>query len=306
MTDHPIKITIENGYYVMRSPKDQRLIDELKAAIHYTQRQWDSQQRAWIVHPKAIEFLAQAIKRAGYEVPHIPLLCESTGIQAPITKAYIVEYIGQCKEREDGIISALGCLNAEKPWTDAAGRPRYQWPVEFLESALKEWFERAPKEAISKQTFYQVLCVFESATDQEIKSAHRRLARQWHPDVCKEENASEMFRQITEAHDILRDPITRKRYDAGLFFEREALKVPEYDLNEIGFYGGKSHRIKQRYPTHFRSPLRCGAITAEGLQKLNRFTVSKILSWDDVINDQGQVMISSWNKFTESIEIQWL
>lgn len=303
MKNHPIKITIENGFYVMKSPRDQRLIDALKAAINYTQRQWDGQQFAWIIHPKAINALVAAIERAGYSRPAVPEM-ESNAMQTIITKTLTAEYIGACKERKDsGIVSALATTNAQNPWIDhKENRPRYQWHVEFPEAVLKAWFERKPA-GDNVQTFYQVLCVFETATDGEIKSAHRRLARQWHPDVCAEPDAAEKFRELTDAYEILRDPGKRRRYDAGLFFEREANKKQE---SEPEMTWTRTRRGARFHPVHFRSPLRCGLITAEGMQSLNRFTVSKILSWDDITDGAGRVMTASWNKFTESIEIKWI
>ncbi len=295
-----ITIKIENGFYAMYSPKDQRLIDELKAAIHYAKRKWNG--KAWIVEPSAINSLLLAIERAGHERPDVPKF-EAGGLIRSITvETFNVEYIGQCKERDNGAVSALATTNAQKPWYGDDGRARYNWTVEFLESALKEFFNRPNAQATDRQTHYQILCVFESATDQEIKAAHRRLARQWHPDVCREPEASEMFKAIQEAYELLRDPQQRKRYDAGLFFEREALKpAPEQDDTWI-YYGRKRRKFENKY---FRAPLRCGLITCEGIPGMQRFTVSKIVDWKDIVQC-GQVMTSSWNKYTESIEVQWL
>src|SRR5215510_532385 len=300
MATHPIKITIQNGYYCMKSPRDQRLIDALKSAINYTYRQWDSQQFARIIHPRALPALLAAIERAGYQRPDVPAM-ETAALQTLITKTFSVEYIGACKEREDGKISALGTTNAQSPWRGNDGRPRYSWPVEFPEATLKAWFERN-KPGDNVQTFYQVLCVEETATDAEIKSAHRKYARTWHPDVCSEENAAEKFRELTDAFEILRDPAKRRRYDAGLYFEREA-RSKQSALEPSPYYGRRRHRFESK---HFRAPLRCGLITAEGVQTLNRYSVSKILSWGDITDASGRVMCASWNKHTESIRIEWI
>lgn len=299
MANHPITITIQNGYYVMKSPRDQRLIDALKSAINYTYRQWDSQQFAWIIHPKALSALIAAIERAGYSRPHVPAM-PSAAIQTVITKTFTVEYIGACKERENKIISALGTTNAQRPWTDHAGRPRYSWPVELPEAVLKAWFVRKLA-GDNVTTFYEVLCVSESATDAEIKSAHRKYARTWHPDVCAEENAAEKFRELTDAYEVLRDPMKRRRYDAGLFFERQA-RTKQSAIEPIPYYG-RRRKFESKY---YRAPLRCGLITAEGTQQLNRFTFTKILSWGDIADEAGRVMCASWNKQTESIQVEWI
>lgn len=51
------------------------------------------------------------------------------------------------------------------------------------------------------------------ANEKEIKIAYRRLARKYHPDVSKEKDAEERFKEIGEAYEVLRDPEKRKMYD---------------------------------------------------------------------------------------------
>ena len=51
------------------------------------------------------------------------------------------------------------------------------------------------------------------ATTAQIKSAYRKLAKQYHPDVNDSPDAAERFREITEAYDTLTDPDRRRRYD---------------------------------------------------------------------------------------------
>ena len=100
--------------------------------------------------------------------------------------------------------------------------------------------------------YYGILGVEPSAGDAEIKTAYRRLARKYHPDVSKEAGAEEKFKGVNEAYEALRDPAKRKAYDqlrAGGYrpgdqvrpppggFGRGPGGQPDFDFEEI-FAGG--------------------------------------------------------------------
>src|SRR5262245_46966011 len=62
--------------------------------------------------------------------------------------------------------------------------------------------------------YYKVLGVDQSATQDEIKKAYRKLARKHHPDVNpNDKEAQKKFQQINEANEVLSDPEKRKKYD---------------------------------------------------------------------------------------------
>jgi molecular chaperone DnaJ len=66
---------------------------------------------------------------------------------------------------------------------------------------------------MAKRDYYEILGIPRGASQDEIKNAFRRLARQYHPDVSKEDNAEERFKEINEAYGILSDDDKRVAYD---------------------------------------------------------------------------------------------
>src|SRR6478736_7668663 len=67
---------------------------------------------------------------------------------------------------------------------------------------------------MSKRDYYEVLGVDRNATDQELKSAYRRLARSHHPDTNQNDPAAEeKFKELSEAYSVLADATQRQRYD---------------------------------------------------------------------------------------------
>ncbi len=62
--------------------------------------------------------------------------------------------------------------------------------------------------------YYKILGVERSSTDAQVKSAYRKLARKYHPDVNKSPDAVEKFKDINEAYEVLSDKEKRKRYDS--------------------------------------------------------------------------------------------
>ncbi len=102
----------------------------------------------------------------------------------------------------------------------------------------------------TNRDYYEILGVPRTASADEIKSAFRKLARQYHPDVSKEANAEERFKEINEAYSVLSDVDKRARYDR---FGRAGLGdmggAPDFsvhfeDIFEelFGFGGGRSAR----------------------------------------------------------------
>lgn len=115
---------------------------------------------------------------------------------------------------------------------------------------------------MDKRDYYEVLGVSKNASAAEIKSAFRKLAKKYHPDVSKEPDAAEKFKEAQEAYAILSDESKRKQYDqfghaafsgnnggAGFDFSN-------FDFSDIfddlfggfgfGSFGGGQHRNSNR------------------------------------------------------------
>lgn len=87
---------------------------------------------------------------------------------------------------------------------------------------------------MAKRDYYEVLGVSKTATQAEIKSAFRKLAKKYHPDLNKEADAAEKFKEVQEAYEVLSDENKRKTYDqfGHAAFDQGA------SSNPYGNYGG--------------------------------------------------------------------
>lgn len=91
--------------------------------------------------------------------------------------------------------------------------------------------------------YYETLGVKRDAADAEIKSAYRKLARKYHPDVNKTKEAEEKFKEINEAYEVLSDKQKRSRYDSlGANWQGGADYTPPPGFEHFNFGGGQGYQ----------------------------------------------------------------
>lgn len=267
-------ITYRDGSLSIKTPYSVAFVEALKRNVPASKRKWDALSKAWIVAPEygnQVVALIEMHYQTKVELPKIEKV-------SAIVKGRLVElrYLSLIKDRYDMTRSAYGFSNGD-------------WNLVFDEAVLEEFFDgHQDKSKPKNESLYQVLLIKSDASAEDIRIAHRRMAKILHPDVNKEENAPEMFRKIQAAYELLKDDTKRRKYDAGLRMLAMSGKVAE----------------TKQYDD-FQSPLRCGNLIVNGEMRIGRLYVTAIHDWRDIVNASGQTLVTSWPRGAKTFIESW-
>jgi molecular chaperone DnaJ len=96
------------------------------------------------------------------------------------------------------------------------------------------------------KNYYDILGLDKNASEKEIKDAFRTLSKKYHPDVCKDPDATEKFKEINEAYQVLSDKDKRQMYDMYGTVDPNEMRSPFDDLDPFGMFRGQHQEVKER------------------------------------------------------------
>jgi curved DNA-binding protein len=103
--------------------------------------------------------------------------------------------------------------------------------------------------AVDYKDYYKTLGVDKKATEKEIRSAYRKLARKYHPDVNPgDKSAEDKFKEINEANEVLSDPEKRKKYDELSTYYQQYGRMPGAGAGPMGGDGGVRYEYRTVNP----------------------------------------------------------
>jgi hypothetical protein len=238
------------------------------------------------VNAAVLENIATTILKTNVTVPAISTAAHTFNLS--------VEYIGIPKDRNGRIVSSGLPYKPNRFSVD-----RSEWIYTFTEDALKGWFipgwtSEEKGQPAATDTLYSVLGILQNEPQEKIKKAYRVAAMTWHPDRNSDPKATDKFREVQTAYEVLRDPRTRMKYDAGLALQATLLTPPP-------------RTSWKRYSSQdWRPPIRCGHITCEGIKLGESFRIEKIVSWKPITNQFGQTMVTTWRYGATMPDVTWV
>lgn len=262
----------------MHTPYDQVFLADFKSVIPYTARCWNASLKAWIVSAQYGNKLRELILHHYQFNVSVPKMARSAVEETRLLK---VMYVGIPKDRGAGEMLSYGWVNGG--WTTI-------WPL----GVLRAWFEPNINGDESKPgdapTLYAVLGLKRKVPQVEIKSAWRKLARRWHPDMNDDPDALVQIQRANEAYGILGDLGQRARYDAGLKLQAAAGRSAPSTLKANAW----------------RPPYRCGMVLVTGIEEIGRLNVKRILQWTDIVDTAGRILVTYWRFGDDRFSERWV
>lgn len=275
-----VRVTIHDGMLAIDTPFSREFKDELKDIVPSIERKWDDKMRVWLVHPKhgkAVKKLIRKYYLVDIQIPDVKL--EDGKINTDIIKLL---YLGTVKDRNKGFAYGLDFETTN-------------WDILIHKDVLETWFNGNLRKVEGPKSLFQVLGVSMDSTPDEIKKGFRKMALQWHPDHCKEPNAADKFRIINDAYNILKDEKMRERYLYGI--NQTALTFGNVRVNNQGI---------ERDTDSYVPNLRCGILNAKYEITMGRRIVQEIYSWDDIVDANGKILVTSWAYGDTRLSIEWV
>jgi curved DNA-binding protein CbpA len=99
------------------------------------------------------------------------------------------------------------------------------------------------------------------------------------------------MQRVNEAYGILQDVSKRARYDAGLKLESAI---------------GKSSLPRFTQSNVYRPPYRCGLVMVSAIEEVGRLNVKRILGWQDIVNNRGQILTTFWRYGDDQYSERWI
>lgn len=265
---HTAKIILTDGVVKLLAPWDEQITPQLSAQLRSIPEYERAYQKPyWVAEAKHFGYFKRTAER-WFEVT-------VENIEAPTNpRTFTVEYLGRCKGADETAHVKVGGA----------------WLFTVTAEVLKEYFH---KNSGGESSRFALLGVSMDATPDELKSAYRRAARTWHPDVNKEPDAAEMFQKIKQAYDELQDPNFRQKYALGLRLQADVQTLYR-------------RTPKARKKSEYRAPVTCGIFTADiagGLKK----QMTRIYAVNDIENADGQIQVAymRYNKRAASDKDRW-